>query len=141
MMSLRVLLPFGVFREAAKVQRIVVETDQGSFGLWPRRLDCVAAIVPGILLYQVRAEAEASAEGHGETEVYIAVDSGVLVKTGPQVVVSVRHAIAGTDLNALHGSVADEFMQQSMHDKQAHSVFQKMESDFIRRFTAFKHDA
>jgi F-type H+-transporting ATPase subunit epsilon len=135
MMNLKVLLPFGIFKNEKNVQRIVVETDQGSFGLLPQRLDCVAAIVPGILLYQILSE-----EGHQEQEVYIAVDAGVLVKTGSAVSISVRHATAGIDLNQLHDTVEQEFLQQSNQDKQVHSVYQKMESDFMRRLTVFHHD-
>jgi len=135
MMNLKVLLPFRIFKNEKNVQRIVVETDQGSFGLLPQRLDCVAAIVPGILLYQILSE-----EGHQEQEVYIAVDAGVLVKTGSAVSISVRHATAGIDLNQLHDTVEQEFLQQSNQDKQVHSVYQKMESDFMRRLTAFHHD-
>jgi F-type H+-transporting ATPase subunit beta len=51
-MNLKVLLPFQVFAEKAGVSRIVAETREGSFGLLPHRLDCVAALVPGILTYQ-----------------------------------------------------------------------------------------
>ena len=36
-----------VFAERSGVSRIVAETRQGSFGLLPHRLDCVAALVPG----------------------------------------------------------------------------------------------
>ena len=67
--------------------RIVVETHEGSFGLLPYRLDCVAALVPGILVYETEAEGE----------VYLAVDEGLLVKTGLEVLVSVRNAIGGID--------------------------------------------
>lgn len=130
MMNLKVLLPFGVFKDLDQVAQIVVETDRGSFGLLPQRLDCVAAIVPGILCYQRR----------DEDEMYIAVDEGVLVKTGAEVSISVRHAIAGSDLAELHHTVEQDFMQQSALDKKVHSVYQKMESDFIRRLSAFHHD-
>jgi F-type H+-transporting ATPase subunit epsilon len=130
MMKLKVLLPFGVFKDELNVQRIVVETEQGSFGLLPRRLDCVAAIVPGILLYQCHKQAEA----------YIAVDAGVLVKAGSEVSISVRHAVAGSDLDQLRDTVEKEFMQQSIQDRKVLSVYQKMESDFIRRMVAFHHD-
>ena len=88
LMHLKVLLPFQIFAEKTGVTRIVAETREGSFGLLPRRLDCVAALAPGILIYETEAEGE----------VYVAVDEGVLVKTGPEVLVSVRHAIGGTDL-------------------------------------------
>jgi F-type H+-transporting ATPase subunit epsilon len=67
------------------VSRIVAETRDGSFGLLPHRLDCVAALAPGILTY----------ETNGDGTVYLAVDEGVLVKAGADVLVSVRHAIGG----------------------------------------------
>jgi len=69
------------------VSRVVAETRAGSFGLLPRRLDCVAALTPGILVFETGAEGES----------YVAVDEGVLIKTGPNVIVSVRRAIAGSD--------------------------------------------
>ena len=81
-MNLKILLPFQVFAEKTGVSRIVAETREGSFGVLPRRLDCVAALVPGILIYEHAAEGE----------VYVAVDEGVLVKAGPDVRVSVRNA-------------------------------------------------
>ena len=92
LMHLKVLLPFQIFAEQAGVTRIVAETLEGSFGLLPHRLDCVAALVPGILIYQT--------ESGGE--VLVAVDEGVLVKTGADVLVSVRRAIGGTNLEQLH---------------------------------------
>ena len=81
-MNLKILVPFQIFAERTGVSRIVAETREGSFGVLPRRLDCVAALVPGILVYEHEAEGE----------VYVAVDEGVLVKTGPEVRVSVRNA-------------------------------------------------
>src|ERR1700722_19432986 len=89
-MHLKILLPFGIFAEKAGVSRIVAETREGSYGLLPHRLDCVAALTPGILTYQTESEGE----------VFVAVDDGVLVKTGPDVLVSVRRAIGGADLRA-----------------------------------------
>ena len=91
LMTLKILLPFQIFTAKAGVSRVVAETREGSFGLLPHRLDCIAAIAPGILVYETEAEGE----------VYVAVDEGVLVKTGPDVLVSVRHALAGTDLGQL----------------------------------------
>ena len=82
------------------MSRIVAETREGSFGLLPHRLDCVAALVPGILT--LRDESDGT--------VYLAVDEGVLVKTGAEVLVSVRHAIGGTDLGQLHEAVKREFL-------------------------------
>lgn len=135
MMDLKLLLPFGIFRNAQHVSRIVVETDHGSFGLLPHRQDCVAAITPGILIYQC-----ACSNGNNEPEIYVAVDAGILIKTGSQVVVSVRHAIAGNNLAQLHDIVEQSFMQENTQDQNMHSVIQKMESDFMRKLTLFRHD-
>ncbi len=129
-MNLKVLLPFHVFAEKSGVSRIVAETREGSFGLLPHRLDCVAALVPGILIY----------ESEGEGEVFVAVDEGVLVKTGPEVLVSVRRAIGGTNLGQLHDSVEQEFMTLDEHEQSVRSVVAKLETGFLRRFATFQHE-
>ena len=130
LINLKILLPFQIFAEKTGVSRIIAETNEGSFGLLPHRLDCVAAIAPGILTYQ---------EGT-EGEVYVAVDEGVLVKTGLNVVVSVRNAIGGTDLGKLHEAVEREFLNLDEREKSVRSVMATMESDFIRRLAEFHHD-
>jgi F-type H+-transporting ATPase subunit epsilon len=130
LMTLKVLLPFQVFAEKTRVKRIVAETDEGSFGLLPHRLDCVAALVPGILVYETEAEGE----------VCVAVDEGVLVKTGMDVLVSVRNAIGGADLGQLHAAVEREFLNLNEREQNVRSVMAKMESGFIRRLAEFKRD-
>lgn len=129
-MNLRILLPFQVFAAKTGVTRIVAESRAGFFGLLPHRLDCVAALTPGILIY------ETSAEG----EVYVAVDEGVLVKTGTDVRVSVRRALAGTDLDQLRESVEEEFLTLDDNERQVRTVLAKMESGFIRRMVAFHNE-
>ena len=130
LMNLKVLLPFGVFAEKTDVTRVVAETRAGSFGLLPHRLDCVAALTPGILIYATKAEGE----------VYVAVDEGVLVKTGLDVLVSVRNAIAGTDLGQLREAVEREFLNLDEREQSVRSVMAKMESGFIRRLAEFHHE-
>ena len=129
LMNLKVLLPFGIFAEKDGVSRIVAETCQGSFGLLPHRLDCVASLVPGILIY----------EKAGEAEVYVAIDAGVLVKTGLNVLVSVRNAIGGTDLAQLREAVEREFLILNEREQNVRSVMTKMESGFISRIAEFHH--
>jgi F-type H+-transporting ATPase subunit epsilon len=130
LMNLKVLLPFGVFADKTGVSRIVAETREGSFGLLPHRLDCVAALAPGILTYQ----------NEGEGEVYVAIDEGVLVKTGLDVLVSVRNAIGGTDLGQLHEAVKREFLDLNEREQSVRSVMAKMESDFISRLARLHHE-
>jgi len=129
-MNLKILLPFQIFAEKAGVSRIVAETSEGSFGLLPHRLDCVAALTPGILIYETEAEGE----------VYVAVDEGVLVKTGPDILISARRALGGADLGQLRDAVEQEFLTLDEHEQSVRSVLAKMESDFIRRMATFHHD-
>ena len=130
LMSLKILLPYGIFAERTGVARIIAETREGSFGLLPHRLDCVAELAPGILIY----------ENEAEGEVYVAVDDGVLVKTGLDVFVSVRNAIGGTDLGQLRETVEREFLNLNDREQNVRSVVAKMESGFIRRFAEFHHE-
>lgn len=129
-MNLKVLLPFKIFAEITAVSRVVAETHEGSFGLLPHRLDCVAALVPGILIYETESEGE----------IYVAVDEGVLVKTGPDVLVSVRRALGGTDLGQLRDSVEREFLTLDKQQESTRAVMAKLEAGFLRRFAAFQHE-
>lgn len=130
LMNLKILLPFQIFAEKKGVSRVVAETPNGSFGLLPHRLDCVAALEPGILIY----------ENESEGELYVAVDEGFLIKTGQDVLVSVRNAIAGTDLRQLREAVEQEFLAMHEHEQNMRSAMAKLESGFIRRFVEFHHD-
>ncbi len=129
-MQLKILLPFQVFAEKTDVLRVVAETQEGSFGLLPHRLDCVAALVPGILTYETAADGE----------VFVAVDEGVLVKTGAEVLVSVRRALGGADLGQLRASVESEFLTLDENEQSVRSVMAKLESGFLHRFAAFTHE-
>jgi F-type H+-transporting ATPase subunit epsilon len=127
-MHLKVLLPFQVFADKTQVTRIVAETREGSFGLLPHRLDCVAALAPGILIYETETEGE----------VFVAVDEGVLVKTGAEVLVSVRRALAGADLGQLRARVEKEFLTLDADEQSVRSVMAKLETGFLRGFAALE---
>ena len=125
-MNLKILLPFKVFADVTGVSRIIAETREGSFGLLPHRLDCAAAIAPGILTYETTSDGE----------VFVAVDEGVLVKTGQDVLVSVRRALRGADLGRLREAVDREFQTLDERERSVRSVLAKMESDLIRRLAS-----
>ena len=125
LMHLKVLLPFQVFADTPDVSRIVAETGEGSFGLLPHRLDCVAALTPGILTYETAAG-----------EVFVAVDQGVLVKTGPSVLVSVRRALSGTDLGHLRDAVKREFMTLDQSEKDMRAGMARLEAGFLQRLAS-----
>jgi len=128
-MNLKILLPFQIFIERANVSQIVVETSAGEMGLLPHRLDCVAALVPGILEYQ-------SKDG-GKS--YVAVDEGVMVKTGADVLVSVRRAIGGSELTQLNEAVKREFLKVDGQERDVRAAVSKMEGGLIRRVSQFQN--
>ena len=58
------------------------------------------------------------------------MDEGVLVKTGADVLVSVRRALAGTDLGQLREAVEQEFLTLDEHEQSVRSVMAKLETAF-----------
>ena len=130
LMRLKVLLPFQVFAETTDVSRIVASTSAGSFGILPHRLDCVAALTPGILVYETAAEGE----------VMVAVDEGVLVKAGLDVLISVRRATGGKDLGRLKEQVEKTFLTLDDQEQKVRSVVAKLEAGLVNRIAAFEHD-
>lgn len=129
LMQLKILLPFKVFAEKQGVSRIIAKTAQGFVGFLPHRLDCAVALTPGILTF----------ENETDGEVFIAVDEGLLVKTGRDVLVSVRSAIGGSDLSTLHEAVLQEFMKEDEQEKTMRFALSKLESGFIHRFMELQH--
>jgi len=129
-MRLKILLPFQIFADAEHVLRMVVQTPDGALGILPNRRDCVTALRPGVLFY------ESDALG----EIYIAVDEGVLVKSGPEVLVSVARAIAGNDLTQLRGAVEREFQIQDEDERSARAIMAKLEAGFLSRIAGLQRD-
>jgi F-type H+-transporting ATPase subunit epsilon len=129
-MTLKILLPFQSFLEKNGVRSIVADTSGGSLGLLPHRLDCVAALRPGILSYAVDGEAEA----------FVAVDEGVLIKTGTDVFVSVRGATGGTDLGRLRQAVQQEFLAEDAAENSMRAVMAKIETGLLSRLKHYQHD-
>ena len=123
-MRLEILLPYRVFVDEGGITHITVVTRAGAFGLLPHRLDCTAAILPGILAYRNSAGEDA----------YLAVDEGVLIKAGPEVTISVRNAIGGQDLGKLRTAVEHEFLNLDERERSLRNLIAKVESDFVRRF-------
>jgi len=121
-MNLKILLPYKVFTEIKNVKDIVAETSAGSYGLLAHRLDFAAAVVPGIFSYE--------AETGGMQ--YVAVDEGVMIKAGMQVLISVRNAVGGADLGKLHELVDKEFVNIDKTEKEARMVMAKIEGGLMQ---------
>jgi len=122
-MRLKVLLPNGVLMDE-EVTKVVAEAENGSFCLLPRHVDFLAALVPGLVSF-------ASVSG---AEEFLAVDEGILVKCGSEVLVSTRNAVRGPDLGQLEQTVEESFRHLDDQETMARSAFAKLEANFIRRF-------
>ena len=125
-MTLKILLPERVVLDE-RVDKVVAEGGHGSFGLLPRHIDIVVPLVPGILTYT-----------QDEDEAFVAVDEGVLVKCGDEVLVSVRDAVVGPDLESLEATVRTQFEERREEEKTMHSALAKLEAEVVRRFTELR---
>lgn len=128
-MKLKVLLPTEVLIDL-EVSKVCAEAENGSFCLLRRHIDFVAALVPGLL----------SIETESGQETFLAVDEGILVKCGPEVLVSTRHAVQGPDLGDLKKTVEQEFRVLDEREKQTRSVLARLEASFVRRFIKLEDD-
>lgn len=130
-MRLKVLLPSKVFLDTG-VHKVVAEGQDGSFGLLPAHVDMVAALVPGILSYVTEKSGR---------ERFLGLDRGVLVKTGSEVLVSVRNAVIAERLGELRRTVEEQFMVQDEREKKVRSSMARLEAGFARKFLEYQKNA
>ncbi len=122
-MKLKVLLPTTIFLDE-EVTKVIAEAENGSFCLLPRHIDFVTALVPGILSFE---------SAHGQEE-FLAVDEGILVKRGEDVLVSTKNAIRGADLKVLQQTVEKQFLFLDDREKMTRSALAKLEANIVRLF-------
>jgi F-type H+-transporting ATPase subunit epsilon len=121
-MNLRVLLPTHVLVDEP-VHKIVAEAENGSFGLLPRHVDFVAPLAAGLLSFLTE-------DGREE---FVAVDEGMLVKRGAEVLVSTRRAVRSADLGELRRIVEREFRVLEERERLTRTALARLESDIVRR--------
>ena len=122
-MKLKVLLPAEILIDEEAIS-ILAEAQNGYFCLLPRHIDFVAALVPGLLSFK---------NGEG-SEVFLAVDEGVLVKCGQEVLVSTKNAVQGPNLGKLKQTVEEQFKVLDEREKIARTAMARIEAGFVRRF-------
>ncbi|MBD3288793.1 F0F1 ATP synthase subunit epsilon [candidate division KSB1 bacterium] len=122
-MKLKILLPTKILVQE-DIKKLSAEGANGGFGILPRHVDFVTAIVPCI--FQFTKE-------NGDEE-YLAVDEGILVKKGDEVYFSTRNAVRGANLGELERTIKNEFLSLDERERNARSAAAKMEADLIRRF-------
>ncbi len=130
-MKLKILLPTEIMVDE-EVTKVTAEAGNGSFCLLPRHIDFVAALVPGLLSF---------VKAGNEVEEFLAVDEGILVKCGPEVLISTRKAVRGPELGQLRETVEKTFKVLTDQEKRARSALANLEANFIRRFLKLEEHA
>lgn len=125
-MIVKVILPSGILLEQAAA-KVVAEAENGSFCLLPRHVDFVAALVPGIL--------SLTAEDGEET--FLAVDQGILVKRGREVLVSTWNAVQGV-LGELRQAVREQFRDLGEREQQARVALEHLEASLVRQILGWE---
>jgi F-type H+-transporting ATPase subunit epsilon len=106
------------------VEKATVRGREGSRTYLPRHIDFVTAMVPSVMSWQ---------PVDGE-EQFAAVDEGILVKTGDELLVSTVYAVHGPKLGQLRETVEEQFDQRGEREKTARTALAKLEASIVRRF-------
>lgn len=127
-MKLKVLTPITVLIDR-EVTKVIAEAENGHYCLLPHHVDFVTALVPGILSFATETD----------REIFVAVDEGMLVKCGQEVLVSTRNAVEGYDLSNLKQTVVKQFQVLDEKEKLTRSALAKFEISMMRRFKELGH--
>ena len=127
-MKLKILIPTVVLVNE-EVTKVIAEAENGHFCLLSNHIDFLAALVPGILSFTT----------DGGQEIFVAVDEGILVKCGSEVLVSTRNAIKGKNLETLKQTVAEQFQMLDEKEKLTRSALAQFEASMMRHFKELAH--
>jgi F-type H+-transporting ATPase subunit epsilon len=122
-MKLKLQIPARVVVDQ-KIARIVAEGEHGSFCLLPQHIDFLAALVPGLLAF----------EDEAGKEQFAAVDEGILVKRGDEVLIATRQATRGSDLDQLRHTVREQFAALDDRQRAAQAATAKLEASLLRGY-------
>jgi F-type H+-transporting ATPase subunit epsilon len=122
-LHLQVLLPTEVLVDEPVV-KVNAEAENGAFCLLPRHIDFVTALVPGVLSFASAADSEN----------FVAVDRGILVKCGREVYVSTPNGVRGTDLGELRSLIEERFMDLDEHERKTRAALARLEAGTLRGF-------
>lgn len=137
-MLLKIHLPSQIFLET-RADKIKAEGPQGGFCLLQRHIDFVSSLAPGLFSYLPEESSRSGERGADEQqERFFALDKGMLVKHGDQVLVATSNAVAG-ELGELEEAVARMLEAQEELERRSRTSIARMEADFVRRFVGFGH--
>jgi len=121
-MRLVLSAPTGIVLDT-QVAKVSGESDRGSFTILPRHADGAMILRRGLLSYV----------GEDGTEVFVAVDEGVLVKAERELRVACQRAVVAGDLEDARSALARHLHGRSEHERKAKSVLMALEAEVLRR--------
>ena len=119
-MNLQLLTPLESLRPRT-IRKILVDTAQGLLCILPRHIDVVTLVLPGIVT------------AVGESVEHFAVNEGVLVKQGDQLILSAQEIVEG-DLQSLVSAVSAGHRRVEEREKRTRSALSRLEVELMRRF-------
>ena len=121
-MRVKLILPYKTIldKEAKKITAPGIE---GEFQIMPKHIDATWSLKSGILTI------------NSDEDLYFAINTGVLVKQGDLVYISVFQAIAGDSLRNLAETVKNTLRDVSDRERKAREVLVKLEAETIKKFT------
>lgn len=127
MIDLKILLPERTFLNK-EIRKIMAEAENGWFCLRPKHVDFTTSLVPGILILT-------TPEGK---DIFLAIDEGILVKYGKNVIIATKNAIEGNNLGELKNRVQETFFKTEEKEKEAEIALSKLEVEFIKSFLSLE---
>lgn len=121
-MHLKIMMPEQIIADL-KVDKIIAEAQNGFFCLKPRHVDFTSALRTGILYYYEE-----------EKEYLTAIDRGILVKCGAEVLVSALNAIKGDNLTVLEEQVRQKFSRAEEAEEASLAALKNLEAELVQYF-------
>ncbi len=122
-MRLKALTPAGIAVDE-QIARVRFDALDGSFTFLPKHADFVSVVVPGLVSF---TPADAP-----DKEVFMACDSGILVKDNATVLLSVRRAVVSENLEELSRTIAEEFKKDEENRKTVNAAMARLEVGLTR---------
>lgn len=121
-LHLKIMMPEQIIADR-QVDKVIAEGHNGFFCLKPRHVDFTSALRAGILYHY-----------DGEEEVFTAIDSGILVKCGSEVLVSALNAVTGNNLSELETMVRRRFSKSEESEQASVLALRNLEAELVQHF-------
>lgn len=122
-MRLKALTPAGIAVDE-QIARVRFDALDGSFTFLPKHADFVSVVVPGLVSF--------TPVDAPDKEVFMACDSGILVKDNATVLLSVRRAVVSENLEELSRTIAEEFKKDEENRKTVNAAMARLEVGLTR---------